>query len=148
MISKKNIYPSILTSLQLISLVYILISGPVIADSINGFLVEIAGIFLGVLAIIIMKPGNFNIRPLIKKGGVLVTNGPYRIIRHPMYTAQIIALTPLIIEYFTYYRLIAILMLTIVLLVKIEFEEKLLIEHFKDYSEYIKKTKKLIPFIY
>jgi len=148
MISKKNIYPTILTSIQLLSLVYIFITGPVIAENINGFLVEIAGIFLGVLSIVIMKPGNFNIRPLIKQGGTMVTGGPYRIIRHPMYTAQIIAVIPLIVEHFTYNRLIVISILTTVLLVKIEFEEKLLIKHFEGYSEYRKKTKKLIPFIY
>lgn len=148
MISRKNIYPTILTSIQLLSLIYIFISGPVIAENINGFLVEMAGIFLGVLAIVIMKPGNFNIRPLIKEGGVLVTKGPYRIIRHPMYIAQIIAVIPLVIESFTYYRLIAVIVLTIVLLVKIEFEEKLLKKHFEGYNSYIKKTKKLIPFIY
>jgi len=148
MISRKNIYPTILTSIQLLSLVYIFISGHAIAYSINGFLVEIAGIFLGILSIFIMKPGNFNVRPLIKEGGVLVTKGPYRIIRHPMYFAQIIAIIPLIVEHFTYYRLIAILLLTIVLLVKIEYEEKLLLTHFEGYGEYRKKTKKLIPFIY
>lgn len=148
MISKKHIYPTVLTSIQLLSLVFIFISGPVIADSINGFLVEMAGIFLGVLSIVIMKPGNFNIRPLIKEGGILITKGPYRIIRHPMYTAQILAVIPLIVESFTYYRLIAILALTIVLVVKIEYEEKLLKQHFKGYNDYTKKTKKLIPFIY
>lgn len=148
MISKNNIYPTILTSIQLLSLFYILISGPVIAEDINGFLIEIAGIFLGILAIAIMKPGNFNIRPIIKTGGVLVTAGPYRIIRHPMYTAQIVAVIPLVVESFSYFRLASLVILTIDLIIKIEFEEKQLIEHFEGYREYRKKTKKLIPYIY
>ncbi|PLX07296.1 MAG: hypothetical protein C0598_13265 [Marinilabiliales bacterium] len=148
MISKKNIYPTILTTIQLLSLFYLLVSGPIIADSINGFLIEIAGIFLGLLAIYIMKPGNFNIRPLIKTGGVLITSGPYRIIRHPMYTAQIVAIIPLVAESFSYYRLAVLFILTTVLIIKIEFEEKQLLKHFEGYKEYKKTTKKLIPYIY
>lgn len=33
------------------------------------------------------RPGNFNIRPAPRAGARLVTQGPYRLIRHPMYTA-------------------------------------------------------------
>jgi protein-S-isoprenylcysteine O-methyltransferase Ste14 len=148
MIEKKHIFPTILTTIQLSSLVYILVSGPVIADSISGFLIEAAGIFLGLLSIYIMKPGNFNIRPLIKDGGILITSGPYRLIRHPMYTAQIVAVIPLVVESFNYWRLGVVIILVADLLIKIEFEEKLLLKHFTGYENYKNTSKKLIPFIY
>lgn len=145
---KEKIYPTILVILQLGSLIFLLITGPVIADTTSGILIEMAGIFLGLLAIYIMRPGNFNIRPIIKENGVLITSGPYRIIRHPMYLAQVIAVIPLVWESFSYDRLAVLLLLIVVLTVKIHYEEKRLLIHFKGYSEYMKTSKRVIPFIY
>ncbi len=33
------------------------------------------------------RPGNFNIRPDVKRGAQLVVDGPYALVRHPMYVA-------------------------------------------------------------
>jgi len=145
---KEKIYPSILVFIQLSSLVFILVSGPVFADTTNGFLVEMAGVFLGLLSIYVMRPGNFNIRPIVKPNGILITSGPYRMIRHPMYLAQVMAVVPLVWESFSYWRLAVLLLLIVVLTIKIEYEEKRLVKHFKDYIDYKKNTKKVIPFIY
>jgi len=65
-----------------------------------------------------------------------------------MYIAQLIAVLPLVIDYFSWYRLAAILLLFITLLVKIKYEEKQLIAHFPEYREYMKNSSRLIPFIY
>ena len=46
-----------------------------------------AGSALGGWALAANRPGNFNIRPTPRAGGRLVQAGPYRWIRHPMYTA-------------------------------------------------------------
>jgi protein-S-isoprenylcysteine O-methyltransferase Ste14 len=145
---KERLYPYILVFIQLSCLVFIAVSGPVFAKGMNGIFIESAGVFLAVLAIFTLKPGNFNITPRIKQNGVLVTSGPYRLIRHPMYLAQIIAVIPLVVDYFSWYRLAAILLLTVDLLVKIVYEEKKLNRHFKGYAGYSQKTKKLIPGLY
>jgi protein-S-isoprenylcysteine O-methyltransferase Ste14 len=148
MMFKEKIYPYLLVFIQLSCLVYIAVSGPVFAKGMNGILIESAGIFLAVVAVFTMKPGNANITPRIRRNGVLVTSGPYRLIRHPMYLAQVIAVLPLVVDYFSWYRLAAIVILTIDLLFKIVYEEKRLLNHFPDYAEYAKKTKKLIPGLY
>ena len=49
--------------------------------------VAAAGALLGLWALSCNRPGNFNIRPTPRAGGQLVQQGPYRWIRHPMYTA-------------------------------------------------------------
>jgi protein-S-isoprenylcysteine O-methyltransferase Ste14 len=36
------------------------------------------------------RPGNFNIHPRPREGGALITHGPYRHIRHPMYTTVLL----------------------------------------------------------
>lgn len=137
-----------LTGLQLSSLFWLLMTGPRIASDYGGLLVESAGLFLGLLAIFQMGIGNFNITPRIKKDGVLVSNGIYSVIRHPMYLAQLVLLAPLVIEHFSYVRLLVWLLLLAVLLLKINFEEKRLLAHFEGYLAYAGKTKKLIPFLF
>ena len=144
----EKIYPTFLVAVQLGSILFLLVSGSVFAFTVAGIFLEMAGVFLGLLAIYVMGLGNFNIRPIVKESGVLVTSGPYGIIRHPMYLAQVIALVPLVCESFSYWRLAVLLLLIIVLTVKMEYEEKRLIKHFKGYSDYIKNSKKVIPFIY
>lgn len=146
--SKGKFYPYFLVTVQLVCLFYILVSGPIVSNSTAGLLVECAGIFLAVLSIYIIGINNFNITPTVKQNSELITSGPYRIIRHPMYVAQLIAVLPLIVDYFSWFRIIAFVLLLIILLLKIEFEESLLKAHFPNYHAYMEKTKKLIPYVY
>ncbi len=146
--TNSSLYPYFLATAQLVSLMYIAVSGPVLSDNTAGLLVESAGLFLTILAIYVVKIRNVNITPTVKQNSELVTSGPYRIIRHPMYIAQLIVVLPLVIDYFSWDRLIASLVLLVTLLVKIEYEEKQLMAHFSEYIDYKKKTFRLIPYIY
>lgn len=146
--TNSKLYPYFLVTVQLSCLLYIMISGPFLSNNTAGLLIECTGIFLALLAIYVIKIDNFNITPNVKENSELITSGPYRIIRHPMYLAQLIAVLPLVIDYFSWPRFIAFLILLIILLVKIEYEEKLLIAHFPNYMAYKVRTSKLIPFIY
>ncbi len=146
--SASKYYPYFLVTLQMGSLMYYAVSGPIIADSIPGILIECAGIFLAIHAIYIIKIRNVNIAPIVKTGSELVTNGPYKYIRHPMYIAQIITIVPLLVENFTYVRLGVLILLIFTLLFKIQYEEKQLVRYFPEYESYRKTTWKIIPFIY
>lgn len=46
----------------------------------------VSGGLLGAWALLSHPRGNFNIRPTPRAGGRLVSHGPYRWIRHPMYS--------------------------------------------------------------
>lgn len=144
----EKIYPYLLVFIQFSCLLYLFTSAPSLAATYQGILIESAGIFLGIYAIYIMRIGNFNITPQPKKNGELVTSGPYRIIRHPMYLALLMASLPLMIEYYSPLRLIIYLVLIGCLLLKIDFEEKKLKLKFPDYMDYMSKTNRLLPFIY
>lgn len=45
---------------------------------------------LGLWALSTNRPGNFNIRPQPRDGAVFVHRGPYRWVRHPMYSALLL----------------------------------------------------------
>ncbi len=134
--------------LQFASLFAILLTGPLLAYSFHGLLLELGGIFMGVLAIWTMRIGNFNVAPIAKQGGVLITKGVYKYLRHPMYLAQLLAVAGLVADYFSWFRLAVLLLLTITLLFKLRFEEKQLIPHYAGYEAYMNKSWRLIPYIY
>jgi protein-S-isoprenylcysteine O-methyltransferase Ste14 len=80
----------------------------------------------------------------------IIETGPYKIVRHPMYTGGLIFIlfTPLALG--SYWALIPFSISTfLALILRIINEEKLLINNFPGYSEYCQKTKyRLIPFIW
>lgn len=146
---KEKIYPYLLATIQLGSLAFVGLSAPAIAKSWSGILLESAGLFLAVQAIYVAGVRNVNITPTPKQDAVLITSGPYRIIRHPMYLAQVVALIPLVSDYFTLIRFGILILLIITLILKMYYEEKGLVSQFGEaYIAYREKTKKVLPFIY
>lgn len=104
--------------------------------------------FLAFWAMAVMKLGNFNVVPYPVINGNLVTAGPYRVIRHPMYTSIFIFALALLAGQFDYYKLIISIVMVSDLVVKMLFEEGLLCEHYPEYKSYMQKTKRVIPFVW
>jgi protein-S-isoprenylcysteine O-methyltransferase Ste14 len=145
---RKSFIAYIFVLIQFICLIYIGMTGPVLSISINGLLVQVAGLVLGISAILQMGIGNFNIAPLPKSGGELITAGIYSMLRHPMYLAQLLVVVPLIVDYFSWPRLVALLILFIDLLLKLHYEENNLKRQFAEYEDYMRKTWRLVPYFY
>lgn len=122
------------------------------ADSIfvTGFLMylEIAGIILGIWSIWVMRKSILTIFPIPAKNFQLITKGPYRIIRHPMYTALILVLLSLTLSTFTRFRLILLVIFMLNIVLKLTFEEQLLRKAEPEYEAYCKSTWRLIPILY
>jgi protein-S-isoprenylcysteine O-methyltransferase Ste14 len=79
----------------------------------------------------------------------LVTDGYYKHIRHPIYIGEIGRALGWAITLSSLYGLVIMTMGLVFLLIRIEIEEKMLIEAFgEEYKEYQRRTKKLIPYIY
>ncbi len=125
------IWGSVSFKLSVISLVFISIS-----------------FLLAVWAVVSMKESKLRISPIPAKEARMIINGPYRVIRHPMYTSIIIGMIGLLIIHFSIIRLIMFLVLIVVLIIKLNWEEKMLLEKFSGYKNYRERTNKLIPFIY
>jgi protein-S-isoprenylcysteine O-methyltransferase Ste14 len=80
----------------------------------------------------------------------LITDGPYKLVRHPSYTGAFLAITgcALILQTLVGY-IIAVVAMSIAYKVRIGIEERELTSHFgKRYIDYSKDTKKMIPFIW
>jgi protein-S-isoprenylcysteine O-methyltransferase Ste14 len=137
-----------LVASQFALLLFLGVSGPLIARPWGWLLVEAAGIGLGVWAVLTMRLDNLQVTPDVKPAAALVRHGPYRWVRHPMYLALLLTTAPLVITAFSAWRLVAWVLLLINLLVKIDYEERLLRAHFPVYGSYQQTTKRLIPFVY
>lgn len=136
-----------LVFIQVISIAVILVTGRPFAGRIPLLIPQIAGVMLGIWAIAVMGVKNTNIAPLVRQDARLVINGPYAFIRHPMYSAVLLTIWPLILDQYSLLRLTSGLILTVDLIVKMLYEEKLLKMHFAGYETYMKETKRLIPFV-
>jgi protein-S-isoprenylcysteine O-methyltransferase Ste14 len=102
-------------------------------------------VLLALWALAANRPGNFNIRPTPRSGGTLVTSGPYRWVRHPMYTSVLMAAAAAAVKSHQSVDAGLWLALLAVLLVKSGIEERALMIRFPDYQAYKARTKKFLP---
>jgi protein-S-isoprenylcysteine O-methyltransferase Ste14 len=107
-----------------------------------------AGIALGAWALTANRPGNFNVRPEPKVGGHLVRRGPYRYIRHPMYSAIMLGMIGVCLGYATPWRWAAFAALAIVIGIKAGIEEKAMTRRHADYADYARATRRFLPFVW
>ncbi|MGA2677632.1 MAG: isoprenylcysteine carboxylmethyltransferase family protein [Methanobacterium sp.] len=85
----------------------------------------------------------------IQKDQEVVDNGPYKLIRHPSYTGGLLILIGLGLALQSWGAvLITLLILSLAYGYRIHVEEKLLVTELGDeYIDYMKRTKRLIPYI-
>ena len=135
-------------SIQFGCIGYIALSAPVIPGNAFFFSLEIVSIVLGVWSIGAMRVSNLSAIPDVKPDGVFVSRGPYKWIRHPMYSSVLGFTLALVLEYLTIERIVVWSLLCIDLLLKLSYEEKLLKARFENYTSYATKTKRLLPFFF
>ena len=83
----------------------------------------------------------------IREGHRLIKDGPYRYIRHPAYLSAMIDLVAVPLIANAYYTLCSVsLALLCLLVVRMRFEEKALIDKFgEEYLQYMRETGALLP---
>lgn len=141
--------PTILLGLELLTLLFIILSGPFVPSDPIMILTQLFALgLIGWGGYALRKDGSFSLFPELPKNASLVTSGPYEIIRHPIYSGILLFALVSIINYTTLFRLLALLILTLIVLYKVHLEEEYLEHRFGEYKHYKGKTKRLIPYLY
>ena len=85
----------------------------------------------------------------VQKGQKIIDTGPYAVVRHPMYAAGILMYMFIPIALGSFWAMIPLLLLPVMLIFRLLDEEKALIKGLKGYKRYMKKVKyRLIPWIW
>lgn len=99
---------------------------------------------------IVMKQNTYASRVIeIQDEQKLIDTGLYSYVRHPMYLAGILlfGFAPLVLG--SFYALIPMVFIPVLLVIRIKNEEKILIDGLKGYDQYMKNVKyRLLPFIW
>ena len=106
------------------------------------------GILVGVHTLLHNRPGNFAVYPEPLAHAQLITSGPYRWVRHPMYLAVLLFMLGIAMYNGALLNQLAMLGLLLAILGKMNREEAYLREHFDGYAEYSLRNKRLLPFLY
>jgi protein-S-isoprenylcysteine O-methyltransferase Ste14 len=85
---------------------------------------------------------------VIQEKHELIERGPYAYIRHPMYSGLLLMLLGVALYYGRKFWIIVFISCFFGLYFKSQMEERLLAKAFPAYSEYKRRTKALIPFIW
>jgi len=85
---------------------------------------------------------------ILPEGRKLVMTGPYKIIRHPLYVAEAIATLGTMIIFLSTGAVVLVVTQTLLQLVRIHYEERVLTKTFPEYKDYARLTARLIPKIY
>ena len=108
-------------------------------------LVCLLGLGGGIVTLYYNRLGNFNVYPHPKQDARLITTGPYRYIRHPMYLSLIVMMLGVTLYNFHWLNFAGLALVTAAVTGKALLEERLLQAQFPAYAEYMQRTRRIIP---
>jgi protein-S-isoprenylcysteine O-methyltransferase Ste14 len=92
--------------------------------------------------------GNWSSNVTFKQGHELVKTGPYRFVRHPIYSGLLVMCLGSAIEIGRLRCFLSLLVVGVGFWIKLKQEERLLLRHFPDeYPDYQRQVKALMPFV-
>ncbi len=123
---------------------------------INGLLISYLGLIIIIIGMLIRFISiwtlgkYFTVDVTIREEHKIKQDGFYKIVRHPSYSGSLLSFLGFGISLNNWTSLVVVMFLVVIsMLYRIKIEEKILTAHFGNtYEDYMKKTYRLIPFIY
>ena len=143
-----GLIPILTVAVQFSCIAAIAFSGGLFAGSNSGRIAQVGAALLGLWALWAMPRASINVSPVVRSGAVLAGRGPYRLIRHPMYSAVLMFCAAALLDNPGLFNGLWLLILTADLIFKLRYEEGRLRERFPQYQQYARETWRLVPWIY
>ena len=84
----------------------------------------------------------------LKENHELIVRGPYRLVRHPIYTGLLAMVIATLIQQGHIGGVIGLILIFVSLWIKLSYEEEVMRKQFPDqYAAYRERVKRIIPFV-
>ena len=94
-----------------------------------------------ILYVLVMRTNTYASRVIeVEQGQQVITNGPYALVRHPMYLSMILMMTASPLALGSYWATLPSILFILLLAARAKNEEELLQKELAGYSEYMQKT--------
>ncbi len=103
------------------------------------------GALFGLWALWHNRIGNFSVYPEPRDNAHLVTSGPYRLVRHPMYSALVLMMLGIAGYNGHILNLVGLVLVVVAVTTKAVREERYLQARFSGYADYARATPRFLP---
>ncbi len=133
--------------MMVVGLVGLILRQQVLSSSVPVILLQVSAIALMLWARLTFGLRSFHATASPTEGGV-ITTGPYRWLRHPIYTAVCLFGWACWVGHRSWFSAGMAGVLTAGAIVRMLAEESVLVVRYPEYVEYARKTKRMIPYVF
>ncbi len=143
---ESKIKPACLVALQFATAAaLVLTSFPQLLAHPLGLALSAAGALFGLWAGLAFGWRKITVLPKLRRDATLITGGPYRWVRHPMYTAVLLFCAGFMLSPPAWWKAVLWLVLLAVVAEKSRMEERYLSQRFAAYANYRNRTGRFLP---
>ena len=129
------------------AIVVLAVTGNLFASSPFVIAAQVAAVGLSVWARRSFQKGTFRVSAEPGSDSI-IRRGPYRFIRHPMYSAALLVIWAAVVSHVSVLTLAIGLFVTGVAIARVFAEERLLSAEYVEYADYARTTKALVPYLF
>ena len=133
-------------ALVLVAILVLAATGNLLSSSPVVITIQLLAVALSIAARRTFQAGTFRVGAP-PSAGPMLQRGPYRLVRHPMYTAALLFIWAAVLSHRSRLTLAIGGAVTALVVLRVVAEERLLRTQYPEYVDYARKVKALIPFV-